>query len=440
MTDYHKLVRELYDCKETDISLFGVGFHSFVIKLIFPSCRKIDLFDEKQIRGVIEPYTHKGIRTCDSDPIDEKFPDVGGPEIYETLPEDLHETEFAQELKEIIYLKTEKVSERFCMWIYVLLDYLGSLQTFRECFLCVTSHEFLIHLFRFSADGNLVQRVSVNTPEKITEIIDVDPWVFNSYVKKFKDLHILREYLSAKTDPNSLNSYAYMLDDGLGGEKDQKQAREIYRRNWEENKHEMSLSNYAHMLWRGLGGEGDVKRAKELFCEKIDHPDILNNYAGLLYHVENDRKTAMELYKENMEKNNHAHSSFLYAKLLEDKKLIRELLWKNWEKNGHTKSLNNYTVLLYNGQGGETDHKQARELYWKNWEISGSYVSLFNYTRMLRVGHGGEKDSEKARELYKKIWEEASDKDSLRNYINMLENGEGGPIDIELANSLKLSL
>ena len=55
-----------------------------------------------------------------------------------------------------------------------------------------------------------------------------------------------------------------MLYNGTGGGEDRVKARELFRKNWEENKHVQSLKKYIMMLEHGIGGEDDQETAQVL--------------------------------------------------------------------------------------------------------------------------------------------------------------------------------
>ena len=344
------LFKRLFTNKETDITVCGVGFHSFVLKMLFESCRNT-MFQGNVFERVEEIIEAK---------------------------EERQRVEVFKELKKVVYFSTDIISPELAIHVYILLDYLGNVDSFEHLFKKVGSLELLEYLLVHSDNIQLIRCVAYNTKEKISNILDVSEKVINSYLCKMYDSSLVcfREYLKGKPDPSSLNNYAFMLQKGLGGEKDNKKARELYWINWEENKNDMSLNNYAYLLHYGLGGEKDEKKA-------------------------------------------------------------RELHWMNWEENKNNHSLNNYAYLLHHGLGGEKDEKKARELYWLNWEENKNSTSLHNYADMLQKGLGGEEDEKKARELHWMNWEENKNKDSLGGYIHMLKNGIGGEKNEETAQVLQ---
>jgi hypothetical protein len=70
-----------------------------------------------------------------------------------------------------------------------------------------------------------------------------------------------------KGDVYSRNYLAYMISEGQGGYKDEKEARRMFKENWEKHCSPDSLYNYAHMMYHG---EGNNESEKDKNDKEID--------------------------------------------------------------------------------------------------------------------------------------------------------------------------
>ncbi len=107
---------------------------------------------------------------------------------------------------------------------------------------------------------------------------------------------------------------AFCLQYGIGCEKDEKKAFELYKQNWEENKYSNSLHNLAYCYGNGIGCEEDEKLAFELYTkdwEENKNSGSLHNLA-YCYHYgtgcEKDKNKAFEMCQYNWEKNKDSYS------------------------------------------------------------------------------------------------------------------------------------
>jgi hypothetical protein len=195
--------------------------------------------------------------------------------------------------------------------------------------------------------------------------------------KMFKEARVLfKKNWEENKNHNSLNNLAYMIQNGEGGyHQNREEARELFKKNWEENKNHNSLNNLAYMIQNGEGGYQNEKEARELFK-------------------------------------------------------------KNWEENKNHNSLNNLAYMIQNGEGGYQNEKEARVLFKKNWEENNNHNSLHNLAYMILKGEGGYQNREEARELFKKNWEENKNHNSLHSLACMILKGEGGYRNQEEAETL----
>lgn len=425
-----QFLQKLYDCKSTDITLFGVGFHSYVIKVVFESCRSLNLFTQEKITEMWN--------TCGLEPSSSEFvEDLSCETKEDKSPTDSEE--IAEELKRIVYGTKTRVDSSVAVYVYAIIDFLGGLEDFTRCFTDVNSVQFCTYLFRFSSDKKLVKSICKNTPGKITELVDVGEELFDMYTEKFEDPKSLHLYLSTKTDILSVHRYAATLQTGYGVEQDYKKALEIFTEN---RAYPRCLHKCAYMIQNGYGCEKDPKTAFSLYKENEKYPPSLYNYTLLLRNgegCEKDEKLARELFLKNWEENKHDNSLGSYACMLflgqggePDHKQARELFRKNGEENGHAGSLHSYAVMLRDENVGEKDRERAMELFWKNWIENGYAESLHSYAVIcMQDGH-----TKKARELYKENWEKNKHKKSLEQYVYCLEHGIGGEKNIQLADEL----
>lgn len=427
--------QNLYDCKLTDITLFNCGFHSYAVKVIFESCRSLDLFTEKKILEMFE--------TCGLSVTPQIADDIS----LEIKGEDILQ-EIAEELKLVVYMRKSDINSPLAVYVYAIIDFLGGLEYFTKNFMNVNSVQFLTHLFRFSSNEKLVKSVCKNTPEKVTEIIDVGIGLFKFYIDKFAYPEDLHAYLSTKTDPASVHRYAYTFFSGHGVEQDDKRAVDIFYAN-REFPH--SLHNYATQVCAGKGIEKDLVTAFELYkenWEKNGFADSLATYAISLRAgrgCEKDEKLARELFRKKLGgKQTRIFIAYVRLYVIQrtrgesDQMHARELFRINWEENEDTDSLGNYVNMLRAGIGGDTDIKRAKDLSWQNWEKNGHADSLYNYTCML--ADYGKGDMKRVRELYKENWEKNKHKLSLVGYIQCLKIGWGGEKNLQLAEELSVHL
>lgn len=113
-------------------------------------------------------------------------------------------------------------------------------------------------------------------------------YVFAYYLKSStcckdieKGCNLFKKNWEENKHTNSLNKYATCLQWGIGCNRDQKKAFELYKINWEKNNNAVALDSYAHCLMYGEGCEKDEKEAIKLFklgCEK-NHPNSIHTCA-----------------------------------------------------------------------------------------------------------------------------------------------------------------
>src|SRR3990167_3665147 len=265
-----------------DIDIYGVQFRSIILLAYFPVLRASGFYGTESERIILTMKEGLNI-------------------VSERSEGKVDEISLLQQFRDLLD-GTSQIHNQYAIPLYVYIDFLGGLENF--VFYDVDSMDFFLFLIQNTEDRKLAEQVWDNLNGKKTDYLGPVPnKMFPLYLKALtqESKQTLLKILSEHKDSDSIHNYAFMLHYGLGGEKDEKKARELYWLNWEENKNSTSLHNYADMLWYGQGGEEDDKKARELFR-------------------------------------------------------------MNWEENKNRGSLNAYIIMLEDGDGGEEDPETAEIL------------------------------------------------------------------------------
>jgi TPR repeat protein len=405
-------LKELYE----DKSLESYEFHDFVLKTYSDYFRsfKIEKYSEKITEKILTEfkkivYEQFDLLCLKEFNIDELLC------LYELIDITLG----TEKHKECLYYYIKHTKTAKALEFFAFID--AKEHSYNACvFLIRESKElFREEYFKNSLEllGRLVAKDVVNYDMIVKTNINQDNLgLLGCILRKKKIFKEARKLFKKNWEENknspSLNNLAIMIYKGEGGYQNKEEARELYKKNWEENKNSPSLYNLANMIRRGKGGYENKEEARELF-------------------------------KKNWEENKNSFSLYNLASMIyggeggyQNKEEARELFKKNWEENKDSDSLHRLTCMIYKGEGGYQNKEEARELYKKNWEENKNSFSLHSLACMILKGIGGYRNQEEARELFKKNWEENRHGVSLYNLASMIYGGEGGYQNREEAEAL----
>lgn len=243
------------------------------------------------------------------------------------------------------------------------------------------------------------------------------------HIKTDKDYEeSIRLFEKARRSGYYKNGYAplgYLYFNGLGTEKDQKKAYDIYRYDINENRGisawGLSMSQYyiAFCYMNGQGTAKDTAAARRMFKAAADNGYIEANY-----------RYAKMVYKPVGTDMNAFFTARKYMKAAYEKrgKLSRSIAdnivkaWHDWFEvlsDEDCKGMSSFDIhkKAYNFQHGmdsyPEDMEEAQRWYRKavslyQTEIATDKASAYNYALCLHAGLGVEKDLEKARQMLKK--------------------------------------
>lgn len=243
------------------------------------------------------------------------------------------------------------------------------------------------------------------------------------HIKTDKDYEeSIRLFEKARRSGYYKNGYAplgYLYFNGLGTEKDQKKAYDIYRYDINENRGisawGLSMSQYyiAFCYMNGQGTAKDTAAARRMFKAAADNGYIEANY-----------RYAKMVYKPVGTDMDAFFTAKKYMKAAYDKrgKLSRSIAdstikayhdWFEVLSDEDCKGMSSFDIhkKAYNFQHGmdsyPEDMEEAQRWYRKavslyQTEIATDKASAYNYALCLHAGLGVEKDLEKARQMLKK--------------------------------------
>lgn len=243
------------------------------------------------------------------------------------------------------------------------------------------------------------------------------------HIKTDKDYEeSIRLFEKARRSGYYKNGYAplgHLYFNGLGTEKDQKKAYDIYRYDINENRGisawGLSMSQYyiAFCYMNGQGTAKDTAAARRMFKAAADNGHIEANY-----------RYAKMVYKPVGTDMNAFFTARKYMKAAYEKrgKLSRSIAdnivkaWRDWFEtlsDEDCKGMSSFDIhkKAYNFQHGmdsyPEDMEEAQRWYRKavslyQTEIATDKASAYNYALCLHAGLGVEKDLEKARQMLKK--------------------------------------
>lgn len=310
----------IYTWTDTDVTLCGIGFHSLVLKAKSETYRAGLEFKGKSENKIDEKYSGESL----SETLESLMNSIDDQEVIYA--------EYLSIVKKIVYgtFEDQTVGDSFALGIYMILDYL-QIQFSHSLFKSCNSVKFLTYLYQYCEDSMFVEQIQESTTKFVGKHIIPLPqykiqYIENARVDILMELHknpqndyeagVIAQQLSIRFEHTSRKYYAkdWKNNGGLSsllkllqkydpiavaqfGEKyeeykDSKdpnigtiinlyatslhkqekhaEAREIFKHDWEQNKHQLSLKNYITMLQNGLGGPKDTELASVLGKELIE--------------------------------------------------------------------------------------------------------------------------------------------------------------------------
>jgi TPR repeat protein len=201
----------------------------------------------------------------------------------------------------------------------------------------------------------------------------------------------------------------YYYQNGIGVEKDEKEAVRLYRLAAEQG-NAVAQSNLGYCYRTGIGVEKDEKEAVRLYRLAAEQGNaVAQTNLGYCYRtgigVEKDEKEAVRLHRLAAEQGNaqgQTHLGYCYWNGIGVKKDEKEAvrLYRLAVEQGDAKAQNNLGYCYDEGIGLEKDKKEAVRLYRLAAE-QGNAVAQNNLGYCYYEGIGVEKDEKEAVRLYR---------------------------------------